>query len=125
MNVELEYDIPDIAIVHVGSNDLANGVTPDKVVKNIKIIVEDLNSAGVRAVVISGLIGRKGLKREIQEVNSLLKKFCKDSALSFIDNRQNIWFSKAFMSKDRIHLNHNGGNKLLDNFIDKLLDIID
>ena len=65
MAFEIENNAPNIAIVHVGSNDLANHVPQKQIIENMRKIVQTLRSAGTQHIFISGLIGRKDLKREI------------------------------------------------------------
>ena len=94
MAIEIENNAPNIAIVHVGSNDLANNVPQKQIIENIRKIVQTLRNAGTKHIFISGLIGRKNLKREIYDLNSELKAICKREQLMFIDNIRNIYFSK-------------------------------
>ena len=124
MAIEIENNAPDIAIVHVGSNDLANRVPQKQILGNMKKIVQTLREAGTNYIFISGLVGRKDLKREIYDLNSELKAYCKSDGLMFIDNIRNIYFSKSHMAKDRIHLNYKGIDKLLDNFVDNVYDLV-
>ena len=63
MAIEIENNAPEIAIVHVGSNDLANKVPTKRIMENMKDIVRTLQDAGTNYIFISGLIGRKDLKR--------------------------------------------------------------
>ena len=122
MEIELEHDAPDIAVIHVGTNDLDNNVNMKKILENMTKIVWTLKNAGTRYIVISGLIGRWGLKQQIYDLNAELKQFCNTNQLTYIDNK-NIYFSKKYMAKDRIHLNYQGVDKLLDNIIDKIIDM--
>ena len=58
MAIEIENNAPNIAIVHVGSNDLANNVPQKQIIENIRKIVQTLRNAGTKHIFISGLIGR-------------------------------------------------------------------
>ena len=93
MAIEIENNAPDIAIVHVGSNDLANRVPQKQILDNMKKIVQTLRDAGTNYIFISGLVGRKDFKREIYDLNSELKTYYKSDGLMFIDNIRNIFFT--------------------------------
>ena len=125
MKVELDYQTPEIAIVHVGTNDLANRVSNSTIVNNLVNIIHLLKKSGTKYIIISGLVGRKGLRRQILELNSELKKVCSENKVTYIDNLRNISFSKQFMSRDRIHLNYNGLNKLLENFVGAINELFE
>ena len=113
--VELKYVKPEIAIVHGGGNDLANGVSIGNTVDNLAYLGLELMDSGVKQIVISSMVARKDLKEEIPRLNKELKKMCKIYGYHFINNNNIIY--KYHVSDDKIHLNYKGVSLLQSNYI--------
>jgi len=128
--VELQYAKPEVAILHVGGNDLANSIEVDTIAENIAYLGLQIKERGVKRVAISGMTPRKNLIKEIPLLNKTLQTMCKTYGFDFIDNG-NIKFGykgwdgqpKSHLSADRIHLNYSGVELLEDNFIYYLKDL--
>jgi len=129
-DVELNYAKPEVAILHVGGNDLANRMEPDEIADNIAYLGLQMKERGIQRVAISGMTPRKNLMKEIPILNEALKSMCKTYGFDFIDNA-NIKFGyrgwdgqpKSHLSGDRIHLNYSGVELLEDNYIYYLRDL--
>ena len=86
---------PDCLIVHVGTNDLTNGIN---LLNQAKKIVKQVKKASQNTkIVFSSIITRKDRKnidKKVSEVNSYLKNYCSQKNIDFIDNsnlKKNTW----------------------------------
>ena len=128
--MELNYAKPQVAILHVGGNDLANKIETDEIAENIAYLGLQMKERGVKRIAISGMTPRKNLIKEIPQLNKALQSICKTYDFDFIDN-SNIKFGfrgwdgqpKSHLSVDRIHLNYSGVELLEDNYIYYLKDL--
>ena len=78
---------PDAIILHCGTNDLTKGVDT---IKGLEEIVQTAKtqSEGTE-LIISGLMTRRdkpGMIREVADLNSRIKDFCRNQQIKFIDN---------------------------------------
>ena len=111
----------DDALQHVGVNDLLNDERQDSVqnrLDNLKPIGLKYKSAGVKKILISGIIvNNKLTSAYISNVNQRISNMCRDNSFVFIDNN-NILTSSFF--RDSLHLLEVGKRILANNFIDNL-----
>ena len=111
----------DMALLHVGVNDLLNDESQDSVqnlLENLKQIDLKCKSAGVTRILISGIVVNKKLTSlYISSVNQRISNMCRDNAFVFIDN-SNIPTSSLF--RDGLHLLEIGKRVLANTFIDNL-----
>ena len=129
-DVELKYAKPEVAILHVGGNDLANHLEVDEIADNIAYLGLQMIERGVKTIAVSGMTPRKNLIKEIPMLNKALQSMCNTYGFDFINN-SNIKFGykgwdgqpKSHLSWDRIHLNHSGVELLEDNYIYYLRDL--
>ena len=116
--VELKYSVPEVAILHAGGNDLANGEKIDDIADNLAYLGIELKDRGVKRIAISGMTPRKDLKQQITDLNAELKNMCKNYNYDFINNNNIIY--KNHLSYDQIHLNYKGVSILQGNYISYL-----
>ena len=109
-------DTPDVAILHIGCNDIPNKfLTPQEIAEGIVNIGRYCLSKNVNHVFISSLICRQHgfYNKRVADVNSILQIICWENGLGFIDN-SNIGVEKL---ADGLHLNYMGTKDLANNYI--------
>ena len=104
-------ETPDVAIIHVGGNDLPTKKSnPSSIVDIAKSIIDTgilcLNY-NVKDIFICGIIRRNVgyMEKRRVELNDLLKRSCKLHSFIFIDN-DNI--ERTCLARDNVHLNEEG-----------------
>ena len=118
----LAEDDYETAIIHVGTNDIAprrhkqQVLTNQEICENIKLIAEKCMSAGIKQIIISGIIprGHFELNRRRLELNKLIQDMCVENEFCFIEN-DNI--AEKMLRKDKLHLRENGTCKFATNLI--------
>ena len=107
--------IPDVVIVHCGTNDIPNNINTVKKIKKLVKEIEENNHENIPQVVISSIIKRydQDYNEEIQSINDKLQRFCTSKGLSFIDNNN---IDKSCLNKGKLHLNRRGSSFLANNF---------
>ena len=119
----LHKDHPDVALLHIGSNDI-NNQTKDRI--NTGKLTGDIINIGkscidlcVKEVIISSILPKKNiaLTRLIRLVNDSLRKQYVLNRFGFISN-DNI--SRTHLWKNGIHLKDLGTNIVPGNFVDFL-----
>jgi len=122
--VELKYQLPEVAIIHAGGNDVANAIPLKNIVEDASHLGHELLSRGVSKIAISGMTARLDMKDSIPKLNQLFKQMCAANKFDFIDN-SNIRYSykdpegyyNSHLSYDKIHLNYDGVEILENNYI--------
>ena len=115
----LQEDVPEIAVIHVGINDLLEKGDKDI---NVLKLAEEIIGVGllcrefnVRDIFISGITYTTKVHiKHIRDLNKAIKELCKRYNFFFIEN-DNIWNSHLW--KDGLHLNDSGIAVIADNFI--------
>ena len=106
---------PDCLIVHVGTNDLANGIN---LLNQAKKIVKQVKKASQNTkIVFSSIITRKDRKnidKKVSEVNSYLKNYCSQKNIDFIDNSN---LKEEHLGQKKLHLNKKGNSILAKKFL--------
>ena len=101
---------PDCLIVHVGTNDLTNGIN---LLNQAKKIVKQVKKASQNTkIVFSSIITRKDRKnidKKVSEVNSYLKNYCSQKNIDFIDNSN---LKEEHLGQKKLHLNKKGNSIL-------------
>jgi lysophospholipase L1-like esterase len=115
---------PDTVVILIGTNDLSAGTPNDKIVSNIKKIVNEITSIEPnKKIYIQSIypVNRskrpKGEKRDnknIKYINEELKKFCLENNITFIDLYDSLTDRdgdlKSSYSEDGLHLTDAGYN---------------
>ena len=120
----LQEDHPDVVLRHIGSNDITNNQTKDRI-NTGKLTGDTINigksciNFGVKEVVISSILPKKNiaLTRLIRLVNDSLREQFVLNRFGFISN-DNI--SRTHLWKNGIHLKDLGTNIVAGNFVDFL-----
>ena len=113
----LHEDQPDVALLHIGSNDI-NNQTKDKI-NTEKPAGDIINSGkcsidlGVKEVVISSILSKKNIALT-RQVNDNLREECELNEFGFTSNDI---ISRIHLWKDRIHLEDLGTNILAGNSV--------
>ena len=118
----LQEDVPEIAVIHVGINDLLEKGNKDI---NILKLAEEIIGVGllcrefnVRDIFISVITYTTKIHiKHIRDLNKAIKELCKRYNFFFIEN-DNI--RNSHLWKDGLHLNDSGIVVIADNFISTL-----
>ena len=82
----------DDALLHVGVNDLLNDQSQDSVqnlLGNLKQISLKCKSAGVKRILISGIVvNNKLTSAYMSSVNQRISNMCRENSFAFIDNNK-------------------------------------
>ena len=126
----LESNTPNIAIIHVGINDVMNKSTSNGLSSSI---IQDIANSiiqcgkvcasfGVNNICISSILPKRGHRAQlsIRHINNVLAKLCAELAFDFLQNG-NILYDEMIKENclfytDGIHLNDAGRQLLMDNF---------
>ena len=109
-------DKPDVAIIHVGTNDILTKANHEENARNIIKIGLNCKNHGVNDVVISSVLVKKNpnLNALIRRVNDLLCDLWSMNGFGYICNDA---ITTEYLWKDGIHLQDLGTNILSSNFI--------
>ena len=113
---------PDQLIIHVGTNSLRDSESPTACSEEIIDLVSWAKSAAPGTeVVLSSLTARSDddqIATQVEEVNSNLKKFCRQNKWKMIVH-SNIT-AEHHLNRSGLHLNKVGTSRLARNFLDFL-----
>ena len=115
---------PDHFIGHVGTNDLISDSTPTEFARNIFNMPGRLKSDTCH-VTISELIIRMDnpdLDKKRTEVNTHLKKMCKEKSIFLFDHGKRI--KANHLNSSKIHLDRRGANILSNTFIQHISKVL-
>ena len=114
-----QYDLDncETIILHVGGNDADNGVDLDGFQDNYIDLLDYLASDD-RQLIVSGLLPRGTV--DLEPYNKKLKLLCDENDIKFIDHYHSFLLAsgelpETYFRTDKIHLNHGGIRKLLQN----------
>ena len=114
-----QYDLDNCKtiILHVGGNDADNGVDLDDFQDNYIDLLDYLASDD-RQLIVSGLLPRGTV--DLEPYNKKLKLLCDENDIKFIDHYHSFLLAsgelpETYFRTDKIHLNHGGIRKLLQN----------
>lgn len=109
----LEKDQPDVAIIHVGTNRLEYD-DPFVIAGEIVKIVNLCHERGCNEVYVSEIVDRPDLHDQVKQLNNVLNQWQLVRNFTIIYNGN---IKKEFcLSRDRLHLNYRGSNRLCSNF---------
>ena len=123
----LEEQKPDVAIIHIGSNDITNSnyttINPEIIAQKVINVGTICKNNGVNDVVISSILVKRNIRvtKIIRQVNDHLKDLCIANNYHYIDN-DNISYDHLW--KDGIHLKDDGTRILAGNFTNYLNQFI-
>jgi lysophospholipase L1-like esterase len=117
----ISEEAPDVAILHVGTNNLSPGLnkpqqTATEIANEIIRIGDTCKKYGVNDILISSLTIRKNfsLRKRVAEINNILQEKCTERGYVYIDNSNVIY---DHLWDDGIHLVESGKAVLANNFI--------
>lgn len=103
---------PKKVFIMGGINDIAGYYNVHEIFENYKKILSNLKNKDITPYVQSTLYTtRKDLNPHVEELNFLLKKYCKENNIVFIDLNKNLSSEKVLKSEytyDGVHLNASG-----------------
>jgi hypothetical protein len=107
---------PAKIFLQVGINDIQRNITPERILHNYQCIVEHIRAASPASqIYIHALFPTTGDYRQHNEAicyfNSLLKAFCDDHSIAFIDLHPLLCHQQELnpdYSEDGLHLNSKG-----------------
>ena len=105
---------PNMVILHIGTNDLTNGVNTQGKLQEVMDILR--SESKDTDIVVSSVVTRKdknGMPNKVSSLNNGLKTLCMRNQIEFIDN-SNLDVSCLGMKK--LHLNKKGNSYLANNF---------
>ena len=120
---QLDRRSADIAIIHVGTNDIwdlkNNKLKPLDIAKNIKTVADKCNSLGANQILISSVVkrGRLSDNKFVSQINDCLEKLCLENDYTYINNNN---ISQNLLANDKLHLSYSGTCALANNFISAL-----
>ena len=121
MKPTLSDETPDIAVIHVGTNNIprrrdGTEQTPKEIASEIIDIGKSCQEHGVNKVLISSVLTRLKFheRKRVRQVNDILKDFCREQGFIYICND---FIANDFLWRDGIHLIDEGTNMLANNFI--------
>ena len=116
----VKYQLESV-IIHVGTNDLTNGIN---MLNNAKKIFKKLMTELLKVnIAFSGLITRKdkkNLDKNVTETNKRLKNCCHQKGIGYIDN-SNI--TEDSLGIKKLHLNRKGNNFFAKNLVKYLNNV--
>ena len=120
----LEFDKPDIVVIHIGSNNVSYNnlnANPAVFAQNIIEIGNKCVNYGVQEVVISSIFVKESIKLGafIRKINDELRELCLEKNFHFISNDNII---RKHICGDGVHLLEVGTNILAANIVSYLND---
>ena len=122
----LEQEKPDIAVIHVGSNNVTYdnlGDDPNVIAEKIIQIGQRCIEYGVKDVIISSIFVKHSLKLSafIRKINDELRVLCELCNFKFVSNDNII---RKHLCGDGVHLTTSGTNILAGNIVDFIKEFI-
>lgn len=124
----LKEQKPDIAILHVGGNDITHknkeNINIDEIARNIVNIAIQCKEEGVSDVIISEVLPKRNrhVTAVIRRVNDRLAELCKENNFHFISHHLDI--TTELLCHDGIHLTDEGTTIFAGNMVDYINNFI-
>ena len=101
--------------LHLETNELNSELTPERIAKSVIDVGENILT-NYRTVSTSGMVPRNdNFNNKAMEVKRELSKMCKKEKLLFVDHCN--LNPKTHLNRRKLHLNRNGYEKLVKNFV--------
>ena len=121
---EMEYFLkpllergPSHVVLHVGTNDLAQGSSCNGVANRIMSLARNIVNKGISCTVSMLITRADGLNPMVKQVNNILEKLVKSEGNIDIINNDNIR-GEYHLNSSRLHLNRKGDAALARNYIE-------
>ena len=112
---------PSVAILHVGTNDITNGVnTVDNLKSIVNLIKEESPDTKLILSSVTFRADQKGIKQKVEALNKSIKDFCTSNSVGFVNN-SNI--GAEHLPKKKLHLNRKGSSTLVKKLLNSLNNI--
>ena len=104
---------PDVIIMHVGTNDLTQGVN------TMSKVIQEIDSPRNTQLYFSSIVqgADKNYSKEIKDINTRLKSYCLGKDLIFVD-KSNI--HESCLNNGKLHLSKKGTQLLSHNILRSL-----
>ena len=118
---------PKVVILHVGTNDVKNGVDADIMIKNYDRLIKQVNrKLPDTKVVLSNIVPREDdhiLQETVEYVNAAVNRKCANlNNVSIV--RNNDIFGRKLKALDLIHLTEPGTSRMASHIKDSVLDAL-
>ena len=114
---------PKNIFIHVGTNDLNNGISPPKVIEMMNSLTSSIKHKFPNSkVILSSVLSRQNnlsFNSQMNSYNDLLQQFCTENNFVFCDN-SNLYHASYYI-EDGVHLSSTKGIQLLVNNLNKLV----
>ena len=106
--------VPDIVLLHCGTNDLKKDLTPQKVAQDTLKLAEEVSDGSKGDVLVSGIINRgDNFNAKMQMVNDFLSEKRTRKNVKYIDNGN---IGLGMLNRSKLHLNRFDMIQLVKNF---------
>ena len=122
----LEEEKPDVAVIHIGSNNASYNrldVDPAVIAGNIIEVGKKCIEYGVQDVVVSSVFVKNSIKLSafIRKVNDELRTLCSSQNFHFVSNDNII---RKYLCSDGVHLSDSGTELLAGNIVKFLNEVV-
>jgi lysophospholipase L1-like esterase len=111
---------PEMCFIMGGINDIGHGISVEKILENIGIIIEGLCENGIKPVIQSALYvsakkdNWEKINKNVEKLNSGLKNICVKNGIAFVDINGTVSSNGSLAEQytyDGVHLNGSGYNE--------------
>jgi acyl-CoA thioesterase-1 len=108
---------PEIVIVVIGANDMLRGVSFTETEKNLRTNLAGLQSAGIKKIVLGGMLASRGLGESyVQDFDSLYPRLAKELGVTLMPFfLADVALDPALNQADGIHPTSEGYAIIVDN----------
>ena len=111
---------PDHIVLHVGTNDLVSGRSPDLIVKSIVDVTSSMKNEN-HDVTFSNITRADHFKEKANDVNDFLSKLCMERNIYLIDHSKTL--KTEHLKGSKLHLNRRDAPILQNTFCKFLSNI--
>ena len=113
---------PDHIILHIGTNDLATNIPPEKVVGSIIDLASSLKSNSCSVAISNITVGNDRYRKKVVQINRHLKTLCIERNFELISNENII--TEKHSNGSKLHLNKRGTIILSNTFTEAISNSI-
>jgi chitodextrinase len=122
-----EANVPDIVLLHAGTNDIRQGFGPENPIDDIANIISILREVNPNVkVLLAQIIPAQNFESQINQFNALIPQLAASSSTSqspviVVDQNSGFSLSDTF---DGLHPNSSGDSKMASKWISALRDVL-
>ena len=106
---------PDIVVLHIGKNDLTNGInTQEHLQEVVDILQRESNETNIALSSVVTRSDKSGMQLKVSTFNTSLKAFFAKNHIDLIDNSN---LDVSCLGAKHLHLNKKGNSYLASSFI--------